>query len=60
MISILFHHYKQLSGCIGQVEQMEAKVKGLQKQEEEPTLDKHPLNTSTQHSHRGLIAVYLS
>jgi hypothetical protein len=26
-MSILFHHYKQLKGCVEQVEQMEARVK---------------------------------
>jgi hypothetical protein len=31
LMSILFHHYKQLTECIGQVEQMEDKVEGIQK-----------------------------
>jgi hypothetical protein len=39
LISILLNHYKQLTECIKQVEQIEAKVEGLvlqqQKKEEE-------------------------
>jgi hypothetical protein len=38
LISILFHHYKELTECINQVEQIEAKVEDLlqqQKEEEE-------------------------
>ncbi len=31
LMSILFHHYKQLSECISQVEQMTNKVEALQK-----------------------------
>jgi hypothetical protein len=31
LISILFRHYKQLSECIKQVEQMSTKVEGLEK-----------------------------
>jgi hypothetical protein len=34
LMSILFHHYKQLMECISQVEQLSSKVEGLQKQEE--------------------------
>jgi hypothetical protein len=29
LMSILFHHYKQLSECIGRVEQVETKVEHL-------------------------------
>jgi hypothetical protein len=31
MMSILFHHHKQLAECIEQVEQMSTKVEGLEK-----------------------------
>jgi hypothetical protein len=31
LMSVLFHHYKQLSECIEQVEQMMVKLEGLQK-----------------------------
>jgi hypothetical protein len=34
LMSILFHHYKQLLECTSQVEQMMLEVYGLQKQEE--------------------------
>jgi hypothetical protein len=30
LVSILFHHYKQLTKCIKEVEQIEAKVEGFQ------------------------------
>jgi hypothetical protein len=47
LISILFHHYKQLTECVAHVEQMEARInikkKGLTK-EEEPTLDSYFIN----------------
>jgi hypothetical protein len=35
LMSVLFHHYKQLSECIEQVEQMMVKLEGLQKVREE-------------------------
>jgi hypothetical protein len=40
LMSILFHHYKQLSECTAQVEQIEVKVEGLlqQKKKEKPTI----------------------
>jgi hypothetical protein len=45
LMSILFHHYKQLTESIEQVEQIEARVnKRLTKEEEkeeEPTLDSY-------------------
>jgi hypothetical protein len=31
LMSIAFHHYKQLTECISQVEQMSTKVEGLEK-----------------------------
>jgi hypothetical protein len=46
-MSILFDHYKQLTGCIKQVEQIEAKEEGLLQQkgeEESTTLDSYFIN----------------
>jgi hypothetical protein len=40
LMSILFHHYRQLTECIEQVEQMMVKVEGLQKVEDSPTQSK--------------------
>jgi hypothetical protein len=51
LLSILFHHYKQLTECVERVEQIEARVnikkKGLTK-EEEPTLDSYFINKIAQ------------
>jgi hypothetical protein len=46
LMSILFHHYKQLTECIEQVEQIEARVnkKRLTKGQDEPTLDSYFVN----------------
>jgi hypothetical protein len=40
LMSILFHHYKQLSECISQVEQMTNKVEALQKGVNPPSQSK--------------------
>jgi hypothetical protein len=41
-MSIVFHHYKQLTGCISEVEQIEAKMEYLVQQKKEVKVELPP------------------
>jgi hypothetical protein len=53
LMSILFHHYKQLAECISEVEQIEAKVNSskrrrglrIKEEEEQQALEESPLQS---------------